>query len=57
MLTGEKIMPRYKREIFTPCTRDHSFDGVAVRVEDLAVDLSRPEHREKSPVVRTGDVS
>jgi len=56
MLAGEKIMPRYKRDGFIPCSKDHA-DNVPVRVSDLDVDISRPEHREKSPVIRTGDLS
>lgn len=56
MLTGEKWMPRYKRDIFTPCTRDHP-DYIPVRVSDLTVSVERPAHREKGPILRTGDFS
>jgi len=56
MLTGEKIMPKYKSKPFIPCDRSH-YDNVPVRVSDLDVDLSRPAHKEKSPWIRTGDIS
>lgn len=56
MLTGEKIMPRYKADIFIPCSRDHA-DNVPVRVSDLRTNLDRPAPREKSITLRTSDVS
>jgi len=56
MRTGEKQLVIYKDKHFIPCTKGH-YDNVPVRVDDLTVDLSRPSHREKTPWIRTGDVS
>lgn len=56
MRTGEKSLVIYRDKPFIPCNRDHP-DYVPVRVSDLTVNLSRPDPREKSPVIRTGDVS
>lgn len=56
MLTGEKQMVFYKDKHFIPCDRIH-YDNVPVRVSDLTVDLSRPPHKEKTPWIRTGDIS
>ena len=53
---GEKIMVFYPSKPFVPCSRTH-LDRVAVRVSDLDVNLERPEHREKSVVLRTSDIS
>jgi len=49
-------MPHFKSEIIRPCNLIH-YDGIAIRTSDLTVDLSRPEPKEKSPWIRTGDVS
>lgn len=54
MKTGEKRMVFYPSKPFIPCDRTHP--DYLLRVKDLTVDLSRPAHREKSPVLRTGDL-
>lgn len=52
---GEKQLVIYQDKPFTPCTQYHP-DNL-IRVKDITIDVSRPSHREKPPMITTSDVS